>query len=189
MNKLKTNHLNATGPARGNELAHGHHRPARPKREGGGVGLARGSAHGHLAWPAWLRQGHAGACAGAAARLGHEAGGHSRPRQGEIAGACDAREAGECGRVARRGWRRGGRGLPWRSSTAAPWSTVAGLETALPELSSRRKHEHDLKESEAELRARDYWPRRISPAGAVARREAELGALGSGGEERQRGRE
>ena len=38
MNKLKTNHLNATGPARGNELAHGHHRPARPKRERGGDG-------------------------------------------------------------------------------------------------------------------------------------------------------
>jgi len=127
MNKLKTNHLNATGPARGNELAHGHHRPARPKREGGGVGLARGSAHGHLAWPAWLRQGHAGACAGAAARLGHEAGGHLRPRQGGLAGACDAREDGECGRVARRGWRRGGRRLPWRPSTATPWPSVARL--------------------------------------------------------------
>ena len=72
MNKLKTNHLNATGPARGNELAHGQHRPARPKREGGGVGLARGSAHGHLAWPAWPAEAEclAGARAGATARLG-----------------------------------------------------------------------------------------------------------------------
>ena len=118
----------------------------------------RASAHGLLAWLR-LRQRPRRRCDVAAARLGHEAGGHCRPGQGELAGARGSREDGEGGRVARQGWRGGARCLPWRPSTAAPWPTVAGLETALPELSSRCKHEHDLKESEAELRARDYWLR------------------------------
>ena len=119
------------------------------------------------AWPAWLAEAEriAGVCTGAAARLGHEAGGHLRPRQGELASARDAREDGECGRVARQGWRRGGRRLPWRPSTAAPWPSVAGLEAALPGLGSQRKREHDLKESEAELPARACGPRWRSRGG------------------------
>ena len=91
--------------------------------------------------------------------LGHEAGGHLRPRQGELASARDALEEGECGRVARRGWRREGSRLPWRPSTAAPWPSVAKLGEAQPELGRRRKRERNLKEGEAELRARDFWLR------------------------------
>ena len=40
----------------------------------------------------------------------------------------------------------------------APWSTVAGLETALPRLSRRHKREHDVPESEAELQEHERWP-------------------------------
>ena len=36
---------------------------------------------------------------------------------------------------------------------------VAGLETALPGLSRRHRREHDVPESEAELRAHDRGPR------------------------------
>ena len=161
---MKTIYPTATGLARWSQLAHVHIWPARPERKEGGDGPA---GRRPTAWLglAWLRQRPRRRCDVAAARLGHEAGGHCRPGQGELAGARGSREDGEGGRVARRGWRRGGRCLPWWPSTAAPWPTVAGLETALPELGSRRKREHDLKESEAEPRARDCWPRWRSRGG------------------------
>ena len=46
--KLKIKLPIATGPARGNQLAHGHTWPAQTERRGCG-GLAGASAHGHLA--------------------------------------------------------------------------------------------------------------------------------------------
>ena len=161
---MKTIYPTATGPARWSQLAHGHIWPARPKRKEGGDGPA---GRRPTAWLglAWLRQRPRRRCDVAAARLDHEAGGHCRPGQGELAGARGLREDGEGGRVARRGGEEKEGRLPQRPSTAAPWPTVAGLETALPELGSRRKREHDLKESEAELRARACWPRWRSHGG------------------------
>ena len=100
------------------------------------------------------------------------AGGHLRPRQGELASARDVRGEGECGRVAKRGWRRGGMRLPWRPSTATPWPSVAKRGEAHPGLGRRRKRERSLKEGEAELRARaiEEWR-----GGAGARRRRSYG--------------
>ena len=69
MNKLKTNHLNATGPAHGNELAHGHSRPAWPKREGRKTAQQGVNPRPGSAWPAEAER-LAGARAGATAGLG-----------------------------------------------------------------------------------------------------------------------
>ena len=141
---MKTIHLSNTGPAHGKQLAHGHSWPARSERKGSAA-----------AWPGWLAEADCLAGVrwrGSAARPA--AGGHLRPRQGELASARDVRGEGECGRVARRGWRGEGRRLPWRPSTAAPWPSVARREEARPVLRRQRKLERDLKEGEAELRAR-----------------------------------
>ena len=61
-------------------------------------------------------------------------------------------------------------------------------ETALPELGRRRKRERDLKEGEAERRARDCWPRWRSRGGfhrrvrGAARRRAAGARLWQRGE-------
>ena len=113
-------------------------------------------------WPHWPSFGRGEATPtprlhGGAARPA--TGGHLQPRQDEQASARDAREDDERGRVARRGWRREGRRLPWRPSTAAPWPSVARLGEAQPEFGRRHKRERDLREGEAELQARDCWSR------------------------------
>ena len=144
MNKLKTNHLNATGPAHGNELAHGHSRPARPEHEGGGRPI-RASALG-------LASRGRAPCRGARWRDGAArpaAGGRLRPRQRQRASVGDVRGEGELGRVARRGWRGEGRRIPWRPCTAAPWPSAARRGEARPVLGRRSKLERDLKEGEA----------------------------------------
>ena len=171
---MKTNHLNVTGPARWKSAGPRPFLACAARAQGRGRRPSRASAHCRSALPAWLAEveGLAGACAGTAARLGHEAGGHPRPRRGELASARDAREDGECGRVARRGWRREGRRLPWRPSTAAPWPSVARLGEAQPVLGRRRKRKRDLKEGEAELRARGIGEWR---GGAGARRRCSCG--------------
>ena len=108
------------------------------------------------AWPAWLAEAErlAGVCTGAAARLGHEAGGHLRPRQRKQASAGGSRGIGECEQAAKQGGEGEKGGVPQRPSTAAPWPSVARRGEAHPGLRRRSKLERDLKEGEAELWAR-----------------------------------
>ena len=189
---MKTIHLNTAGPARREQLAHGRIWPARSERKGSAAawqGLRPTAALAQLG----RSKGNTPAprlCGGAARPA---AGGHLRPRQGELASARDVRGEGECGRVARRGRRGEGRRLPWRPSTAAPWPSVARRGEAHPGLGRRSKLERDLKEGEAKLRARAIGEWR-GGAGARRRRSCgrgEGGAWGSrlGRRGKQRGRE
>ena len=167
---MKTNHLDNAGPARGKQLAHGHNRPARPERKeerGGLAGLRPTTARPGR--PGWLAEVEASPVCALARRRGSTTRpaaifGHGR------ASARDVRGDGECGRVARLGGRREGRRLPWRPSTAAPWPSVARRGEARPMLGGRRKR--DLKEGEAELRARGIGEWR---GGAGARRRRSCG--------------
>ena len=124
----------------------------------GGRRPGRASAHG-LSAQLGRGEGHAGAVTSRRRGSANGAGGHYRPCQGKLAGACGSCEAGECRQVARQGGEREEGCLPRRPSTAAPWPTVARREKALPGLNSRHKREHQVPESEAELLALDCWPR------------------------------
>jgi hypothetical protein len=172
--KLKTNPPVATGPAHGNQSAHGHTWPARPERREGGCGLAGRRPMASLAKLRSRRRPRR-RCDAVVEWLGHEAGGHHRPCQGKLEGACSAREASEGGKVARQGGEEeegafhGGRarhrhGRWWRGARRHYLGSI-----------SRHKREHHVPESEAELLARNGWPRwrrrgGFLPAGAVARR-------------------
>ena len=126
------------------------------------------------AWPAWLAEAErlAGVCTGAAARLGHEAGGHLRPRQRKQASAGGSRGIGECEQAAKQGGEGEEGGVPRRPSTAAPWPSVARRGEAHPRLGRRRKRERELKEGEAELWARGIGEWR---GGAGSRRQRSCG--------------
>jgi len=65
----KSIHLSVTGPARGEQLAHGHNRPARPEREGKKTAQQGVNPRPGSAWPAEAER-LAGARAGATARIG-----------------------------------------------------------------------------------------------------------------------
>jgi len=173
---MKTIHLNTAGPARREQLAHGRFWPARSERKGSAAAWQGLGPWPLSAWPAWLAEAEclAGVRAGAAARLGHEAGGQLRPRQGAGRRARVSRRQGGAHALERKERGVAERGCPRRAKLRRG---ICGRRR----LTMANRLEHRLRKVEAMLLARWRWLWRTgavgtgnSGDGARRRRESEV---------------
>jgi len=185
MNKWKSILQNSTGPACGMELAHGHFRPARLERKGGARRPGRASAHGRFAWPAWPAEArrHAGARAGAAARLGQRpaaVSGHGNARERaqetreeKASSTRSLCEAGEGRKRALHGGRaRRCHGRRWRGAGRSDLCSEGGASSSTTSRKARRSSGHEELENGAVVLELD-----AGGARARRRQSSELAAV------------